>query len=215
MEEQKKCKDRLNIYIDGEYAFSCSIDAVVKNKLNLGKSINTRELKSIIEDDNYEKGKSCALRILERGSKSEKEMISKLKEKGFDDPTCERVISMLKEYGYIDDEKLADAYINQKVKTEGSKKIKEFLYKKGIPEEIIKEKISYIDEKIEETAAFNLALKKYSILRKTESDKRKLYGKLGGFLVRKGYSYEISRRVMNIILADSDDISDDSTGGEY
>ena len=138
IENQKKFSDRVNVYLDGDYAFACSLDTVVKYKLILGKSVDSSNLRSIIEEDNYVKGKAYAFRILERGMKSEKEILTKLQGKGYDEKTCSKVISMLKEYGYIDDSKFSDMYISQKMKSEGSNKIKGFLYRKGIPEEIIK-----------------------------------------------------------------------------
>jgi regulatory protein len=116
-------------------------------------------------------------------------------------------MAMLKEYKYVDDDRLTDIYIGQKLKAEGSNKIKGFLYRKGIPEEMIKEKISGIDGEIQEEAAFSLASKKYSTLVRTETDQRKLYKKIGEYLMRKGYSYEISKKALNRIF-------DDLNGGE-
>lgn len=207
IESQKNCKDRVNVYLDNAYAFSCSLDVIVKNRLILGKTIDQSSLDSIIEEDDYAKGKACAFRILDRGPKSEKEILAKLKEKGFGDKTCGKVMAMLKEYKYVDDDRLTDIYIDQKLKAEGSNRIKGFLYRKGIPEEMIKEKISGIDGETQEEAAFSLASKKYSTLVRTETDKRKLYKKIGEYLMRKGYSYEISKKALNRIF-------DDLNGGE-
>ncbi|MBP1743347.1 MAG: recX [Firmicutes bacterium] len=200
IENQKKCSDRVNVYLDGEYAFACSLDTVVKYKLILGKSVDSSYLSSIIEEDNYVKGKAYAFRILERGMKSEKEILTKLQGKGFDEKTCTKVISLLKDYGYIDDGKLSDMYINQKLKSEGANRIKGFLYRKGIPEAVIKEKVDGIDEDAAEETAYNLAIKKYIRMAAAEEDKRKLYRKLGDFLVRRGYSYDISKKVLNRIF---------------
>jgi len=202
IENQKNCKERVNVYLDDEYAFSCSLDAIVKNRLNLGKTIDQSFLDSIIEEDDYAKGKACAFRSLDRGLKSEKEILAKLKEKGFGEKTCAKVMVMLKEYKYVDDDRLTDIYIGQKLKSEGSNKIKGFLYRKGIPENMIKEKISGIDGKTQEEAAYSLALKKCSTLEKTETDKRKLYKKIGEYLMRRGYSYEISKKALNRIFND-------------
>jgi len=200
IENQKNNNERVNIYIDGEYAFSCSLEIVIKNKLSIDNFVDSIKLKNIIEEDNYLKCKGYAFRVIERGAKSEKDMRSKLQDKGYDCMICDKVIKLLKEYGFIDDEKLSDSYISQKLKSEGSNKIKTYLYKKGIPEDIIKEKIFNINEEMEEETAFNLAVKKYNILIKTEKDTRKLYKKIGDYLLRKGYSYEISKRVLNNIL---------------
>jgi regulatory protein len=207
IENQKKFSDRVNVYLDGDYAFACSLDTVVKYKLILGKSVDSSYLRSIIEEDNYVKGKAYAFRILERGMKSEKEILTKLQGKGYDEKTCSKVISMLKEYGYIDDGKFSDMYISQKLKSEGSNKIKGFLYRKGIPDEIIKEKLSGIDEEEAVETAYNLASKKYARIAAAECDKRKLYRKLGDFLIRKGYSYDISKKVLNRIF-------NETNGGE-
>jgi regulatory protein len=203
IENQKKNNERVNIYIDGEYAFSCSLEVVINNKLATGISVDSLQLSSIIEEDNYIKCKGYAFRVIERGLKSEKEMLNKLKDKGFDSKTCDRVINLLKEYEYIDDRKLSNAYISQKLKSEGSNKIKSFLYRKGIPESIIKEKISGINEDMEEKTAFDLAVKKYKILLNAETDNKKLYKKIGDYLIRKGYSYEISKRVLNRIFKEA------------
>jgi len=203
IEKQKNCSERVSVFLDGEYAFSCTLDSLVKYKLILGKSVDSDQLKSIIEEDNYAKGKACAFRILERGMKSEKDMLAKLREKGFDEKTCAKVMDLLKGYGYIDDGKLAEMYISQKLKSEGANKIKTFLYRKGIPEETIREKLDLIDDDGAEETAYSLASKKYIRMAAAEDDKRKLYKKLGDFLLRKGYSYDITRKVLDRIFNES------------
>jgi regulatory protein len=203
IEKQKNCSERVNIFLDGEYAFSCSLDSLVKYKLILGKSVDSDQLNSIIEEDNYSKAKACAFRVLERGMKSEKDMLAKLRDKGFEESTCVKVMALLKDYGYIDDGKLAEMYIEQKLKSEGANKIKSFLYRKGIPEETIREKLESIAEDGLESTAYELAYKKYIRMAASEEDKRKLYKKLGDFLMRKGYSYDICKKVLNRIFNES------------
>lgn len=200
IESQKKNNERVNIYIEGEYAFSCSLEVVINNKLALGKPVDSIQLSGIIEEDNYIKCKGYAFRVVERGFKSEKEILRKLTDKGFDNITCIRVINLLKEYQYINDRKLSDIYISQKIKSEGKNKIKASLYRKGIPESIVKEKLLNIDEDLEEKTALELAVKKYKVLLNIEKDDKKLYKKTGDYLIRKGYSYEISKRVLNCIF---------------
>ena len=200
IENQKKNNERVNIYIDSEYAFSCSLEVVINNKLTQGKQIDSIQLRSIIEEDNYIKCKSYAFRVVERGFKSEKEIQKKIMDKGFDTKTCIKVIELLKEYQYINDSKLSDMYICQKIKSEGKNKIKAFLYKKGIPESIIKDKLSNITEDLEENTALDLAFKKYKQLLNTEKDNKKLYKKTGDYLIRKGYSYEVVKSVLNRIF---------------
>jgi regulatory protein len=55
-----------------------------------------------------------------------------------------------------------------------------------------------LDEEIEFENALELAYRKKSNLKDT--DKRKLYEKIGRFLVYRGYDFEIVKRVLNKVL---------------
>ena len=73
-------------------------------------------------------------------------------------------MDFLKQYKFIDDEKFTETYIKDKLKSQGKNRIKYSLLNKGIDEELIKEKLSYIDNDDEENVALKLAQKKYKIL---------------------------------------------------
>ena len=85
VEVQKNNKNRVNVYVDDEYVFSCDAELVYKYDLKKQKSIQLEELKEIIADDNYIKAKNMALRYIERAYKTEKEMKDKLINKGYDE----------------------------------------------------------------------------------------------------------------------------------
>jgi len=55
---------------------------------------------------------------------------------------------------------------------------------------------------IEEKTALTLAEKKYKLLIKNESDIRKIYKKLGDYLVRIGYNLDIVQNILNNIVKD-------------
>ena len=94
----KRNKDRVNIYIDEEYAFSVDMEIVYKEGLKVKDSVDYDKLKKVIEEDNYIKCKNAAIRIIERSYKSEKEIKDKLLKKEFDNKTVNRTLSFLKEY---------------------------------------------------------------------------------------------------------------------
>lgn len=198
---QKKNSKRVNIYIDNEYAFSCNLDIVYTNNLKKGKLVDTQVLSEIISEDNYLKCKNTALRSLEKSNKTEKDMYSKLLTKGYENETIERVIYFLKQYEFIDDSKYAEMYIKDKSNQQGISKIKYSLLRKGISQEIISEKLQLIDKEDEFITALQLAKKKYIILCKSETDKRKLYRKLGDYLIRKGYSYDVVNKILGKVIS--------------
>ncbi len=178
IEVQKRNKNRVNIYIDEEYRFSCDSEIVYKYNLSKGQNIQLKDLEEIIDEDNYLKAKAAAFRIIERSYKTEKQIEDKLLLKGFDKDIVERIKKLLKEYDFMNDAKYVQAFIKDNIKSQGNKKIHK--------------------EDMEEYAT-NLAEKKYRTLSKRESDPWKLSNKLISFLLSKGYDYEMAKSIVGKI----------------
>jgi regulatory protein len=200
IEEQKRNKDRVNIYIDDEYAFSLSRETLIKEGIKVKDKVNLDKINKSAKEDNYLKCKNAALRMVERTYKTEKEIQEKLITKGYDIETVNRTIGFLKEYNLLNDENYARMYVKDKSKAQGKSKIKYNLLKRGIEDKLIEEEISKIDCEEEENIAYGLAAKKYYILEKRETDNYKLSQKLYRFLISKGYSYDLSSRVIKKLL---------------
>ncbi|MBU3185383.1 recombination regulator RecX [Clostridium estertheticum] len=211
IEFQKKNKARVNIYMDGEYAFACDAQLVYIHNITKGRAMDKESLESIVNEDNYIKGKTCALHFLERSFKSTKQVIDKLTMKEFDAKTIERVMDFLRRYDFIDDSLFIQLYIKEKIRSCGKNKIKFALLKKFLPKELINEELNKItSEQLLETA-LKLANKKIVTLSKSEKDHQKLYKKTSDYLARSGYDYELIRKVMDEIA--SDDKDDDLVEG--
>jgi regulatory protein len=200
IEVQKKNENRVNVWLNNEYAFSCSKELVYTFKLATEKIIEMDTLNDIIIEDNYIKCKNSALKIIERTYKSERELSDKLIEKGYDEKTIISVVEFLKKYSFIDDLTFTKMYIKDKIKAQGKNKIKFALIKKGISEEFIKQQLDEIDDIIQGNTAMTLAERKYKTLQKNEKDSKKLYKKLADFLMRKGFQWEEIKSVLNKIL---------------
>ena len=191
IEVQKRNKERVNIYIDNEYSFSLSTELIYKEGLKTNENIDLEKIKSIAKEDDYIKCKNAALKIVEKSYKSEKELKDKLLLKGYDNLTIDKTLNFLKEYNFLSDTNYVKMYVKDRSRLQGKKKIKYDLIKKWINDNLIEEEISNIDEDEEREVAYNMALKKYNVLSKRESDKYKLSQKLYRFLLSKGYDYDI------------------------
>lgn len=203
IEIQKRNKERVNVYIDGEFGFACSLELIYTFNIFKGKAVDVEYLKSIIDENNYMKCKNSALKILERNYKTEKQMRDKLFQKQYDGNTVAKVIDFLKKYKFVDDDKFVEMYIKEKINSQGKNKIKYDLIKKGIDKELLDEKLSLVDSSFQENTAFNIARKKYETIIKSEKDRNKVYRKLGSYLLRKGYSWEDVKKVLNRIMENS------------
>lgn len=205
IELQKRNKDRVNIFVDGEFSFSCSAELVYTHALKQNKAIDIDKLKSVVFQDSYMKCKNSALKIIERSYKTKHEMYNKLILKGYDDMTIAKTIEFLQSYNMLNDETFCSMYIKDKIKVQGKSKIKSELLHKGVDKELVEEKIMEIDTTCEYNAAYRLAEKKYVILQKTERDYRKISRKLWDLLMRSGYSSNTTEDIIQKLVVKEDE----------
>lgn len=206
IDTQKNNKDRVNVYVNEEFAFACSLDIVYMYHLKAGLEIKLEQLRDMVQEDNFLKCKNQSLKLIEKSCKTEKEIRDKLIYKGYEENIIERCMEFLKSYNFVNDLDYADMYIKERIKREGINKIKYSLQRKGIAKDIINTKLSlrYDEaEVIEDSSIYALAQKKYSSLIKNEEDERKIYKKLWEYLYRKGYLEEqIKSTLRNLIKKD-------------
>lgn len=200
IEIQKNNKNRVNVYIEDEYVFSCAAELIYRRKLSVNESIDLEYIKSVVEEDNFIKAKTDALRAIEKTLKTEKEVTDKLSKKGYDLDIIKKVIEFLKEYEFLNDSKYAEMYIKDKLNSSGRNKIIYTLRSKGIDKNIINNCFSQIDKSDEQDGAFLLASKKYNLLINREKDKKKLYQKLVQYLSSKGYEWEVINGIVNKLI---------------
>ncbi|OOM09287.1 recombination regulator RecX [Clostridium saccharobutylicum] len=201
IEIQKTNKERINLFLDGEYAFSLSLELMYKEGLKVNQEVNINILKALAKKESYIRCKESALRIIERNYKTEKEVRDKLKLKGYEDDDIDSSIEFLKNYNFLNDYNYTKAFIKDKINIQGSQKIKYNLIKKGISKEIVQEQLSSINKDDEKITALNLAKKKLNIIKKSENDEYKISGKLYRFLISKGYGYDIVKEVVKEVMA--------------
>lgn len=204
IEVGKRNKERVNIYIDEEYAFSISAELIYKENIKVKDKIDVDSLKKLADGDNYIKCKNTALKTIERTYKSEKELAQKLALKGYDDHIINRTINFMKEYNLLNDNNYATMYVKDKSRNIGKKKIKYSLLQKGIDEEIIESELEKINNDEVKAIVYEMALKKYKVFSKRENDNYKLTQKLYRFLMGKGYDYDLIKDVVKSIVKSED-----------
>lgn len=201
IEIQKNNKDRVNIYLDGEYALAINAELIYKENLKVKDDVDISKLQEIAEKESYIRCEESAIKIIERSYKTEKEIRDKLKQKGYEEKQINNSIDFLKEYNFINDNTYAKAFIKDKLSSKGSQKIKYDLMKKGIAKDIIEENLIKVDKNEEKEVALNVGRKKYESIRRKESDNYKLSGKLYRFLISRGYAYDIVKDVVKEIMS--------------
>lgn len=199
--ENKKNKDRVSIFADDEFLLSCHKELIYKKSLKKGDKVDPNLLLDLAKEDEYMKAKDAALRYIERSLKTIHEIEKKLKDKEYSDETIIRVITFLDEYKLVDDDKYAEIFFKEKLRTRGVKKARFELSSKGIPKEIMEKALETLSSSsVEEDSCLKLAEKKYAQLVKRETDAYKLKNKLYTFLLGKGYSYELINSTLSKVM---------------
>lgn len=195
----QKYKYRVNIYVDDKFAFGLSEELVYKYGLSIGNEVDDDFIQDVLLSEELMKAINYSLKLLSFRQRTEEELVRSLKRKGFDELYIVKTIEYCKEHNYINDEEFTQYYIKDKVNLNsfGSNRLRYELLKKGVSKEIIERELN-IDEEIEYKFALETAQKR---LKSYEGQERStIYRKLGGFLQRKGYSYDIVSKVLREIL---------------
>ncbi|MBQ9513614.1 MAG: RecX family transcriptional regulator [Clostridia bacterium] len=194
---QEKDKNRCNVYIDGEYSFSLSLEIVMKYHLKKGAEIDEKELNLIKEEDEFSYAVKRALNYIAKSLKTKKEVKTYLIGKGFSENAVKYATEKLISYGYIDDYNYAKQYLENCKKTQGDRLSDYKLMAKGISKEIIGKVREEVDNNQYENAKA-LAEKKLKNKEKSKENILKTYR----YLIGRGFSYEEAEYAVSFFKED-------------
>jgi len=189
LKAQKKNKDRVNVYIDGRFAFGlAAIEAV---RLQRGQKLSDDEIATLQERDEAHQAHEAALRSLDYRPRSVDEIRRHLSGKGVEPHVIDEIIRRLTEAGLLDDRAFVRYWLENRrdFRPRGQRALRMELRQKGVPQDIIDE---VLDEgHSEDAAAYQAALAQARKIRTT--DPREFRRKLEAQLVRRGFSYDTAR----------------------
>lgn len=180
----------MNVYLDGEFAFGLS--QMTAANLSIGQVLKPDEVEALKAADEVERAKASAYRYLSYRPRSIAELKRQLVNKGYKETTVDQVIDRLSELELIDDMAFARYWVEQRetFKPRGRRALRYELYQKGIDRQIVDMVVAEVDETV---SAKKAARKKAKLWR--ELPEEQFYEKLGNYLKRRGFSYEIARSV--------------------
>jgi regulatory protein len=232
VEYQKTHPDRVNIHIEEEYAFSVTAILAAERKLKAGLYLTTEAVEEIQNADLYNRGLAAALQLLALRPRSEAEIRDHLR-KRYPDATSEtltRVIDRLKELDYLNDASFAKFWVENRsaFAPRGRNLLKQELMKKRVArdiiETVIQEHLEALQEEadeegdesgqtVEETQALEMARKK---ARSYAAEAWPgFYRKMGSFLQRRGYTYDITGKVTKQVWQELNNPEVDPTDDDY
>lgn len=151
--------------------------------------------------DPYKYHYARALRFLARRPRSEKEVRDNLLKKKVPPEVLEKIIAKLKEQKFVSDIAFASWWIEQRTRVapRSMRLITLELLQKGVHKDTIESAIISVDSHMGRTSAQSDAETAKNIVEKKirrfdNLSREEIYLKLGGYLARKGYGWDIIKR---------------------
>lgn len=197
--ESQRRRNRVNIYVDNEFALGIDEEVMLKYNLKKDMEIDDNFIENILLAEEENKALNYTLKLLSYRQRSEKEIYDALKRKGYIEEHIENVIANCKDKNYLNDKQFARSFANDKINLNkyGPERIKHELKLKGVSRNIIDEAVDF-DRDEQYDMAMEVASKRMNSYR--NDDKRAIYRKMSGFLQRRGFSYDIISKVVREVL---------------
>lgn len=209
IEQQKKNKNRFNIYLKEEgqaekYGFSVDDDLLVRMQLSKGMEIDELSIMEIQYRDHIQKAFQSAINYLSYRIRSEYEVVSYLTEKEWEQAVIDEVMHKLRDYKYVNDEEYAKAYVRTQINVskKGPNVIQTELINKGISEKDQQTALSQYTDDLQQKNAEEWASK---TLNKSKGSIKEAKQKSIQFIVRKGFSMNLAKSATEKIAVDDKD----------
>lgn len=192
---QKRNKDRVNVYLDGRFAFG--LTAIAAAGLRVGQTLSDEEIAHLQAQDNSERAYEHALNFLSYRPRSEAEVRRNLRENDAEDEVIEAVIERLTRAGLLNDHEFARYWIENRLEfnPRGMRALRHELRQKGVPDAVIAKALAGFDEEAVARRAAEPAARRLAHLEPTEFRRR-----LGAHLARRGFSYAVIEPLVEEML---------------
>jgi len=200
----QKRKQRFNVYVDERFAFAVSAEALAKAGLKTNQEIPEEKIEELTKEDDFVKIYERVLKFFSFRPRSEKELRDWFRKKQIGEETQKLIYQKLRNLGYLDDEEFAKWWIEQRTtfRPSGLRLLTLELRQKGISKDLIAKLLNcHIVKDKEVELARKVAGKKLKLL-KHLSD-LELRQKLTAALIRRGFSFEVAKKVVDEIKSSS------------
>lgn len=192
LEPQQRRPSRLNLYLDGQFAFGLSLELAAQAHLQPGQELTPKEIAILRLQAEQDNAYQAALHFLSYRPRSQSELRQRLRRQ-YAPNAIEAVLERLQAQGLADDGVFAQFWQEnrQRFRPRGKGLLRAELRRKGVPDEAIAQALEEVDE---EAAAQAVAQRRLPALAGLEP--AQFRQRLGSHLRRRGFSWEVVSRTL-------------------
>jgi regulatory protein len=217
---QANSSQRVNVFIDDEYAIGVSLTTLAYEQIFVGKLIDAETWARLESAERADKAVHAAARLIEARPRSIAEVRLRLRQKQFPPESIDHAIEHLSGLGLLDDAAFSRYWVDNRrsFSQRGSLALRDELRRKGVDRATIEEALAseedpdtaYAEEQERARGVARAALRRYA----GSADRYSFQRRLGAYLQRRGFTIDTIRPLLNELWAElrSADEPPDATG---
>jgi regulatory protein len=189
---QKKNPQRVNIYLDGEYAFGLS--KIIAARLRVGQELDDDKIADLIEKDQHEVAFQHAIKYIGIRERSEFELRKYMEKQKYSTHIIDTILDKLIQADLINDQRFAQMWVENRneFRPRSQRALTFELQQHGISVAIIELALAEVDE---EKNAYRVAKKQSQ--KYTGLEWHEFRTKIFTYLARNGFNYDIIPPIVN------------------
>ena len=199
LEPQATNPERINVFVDGRFLLGVNASVVFQMGLEPEQDLEPVQLEELQSEAGLQQAVDRAYNYLSYRPRSREEVRRYLRRKETPPETIDAALARLDRLDLINDHSFASFWVEsrEQFSPRGARALKNELRMKGVEREVVEEMID--DEKDEERALRAGRKKALSLVRIPGMDFATFRARLGSFLQRRGFGYEVSTRTIRAL----------------
>ncbi len=200
IEPQARHPDRVNIFIEGEFAIGLAASVALESGIAVGQMLSDADAQRLAGAEESHRATESALRLVSYRARSETEIRQRLSRKDFSAQAIDAAIAKMRDWGYINDQEFARQWVasRESHRPRSTRLMKRELASKGVD-------ASTADRAVDEAdiddfrVALDLARKWMPRIDREDAQTKRR--RLSGYLQRRGFGWDVVRRVLDETLS--------------
>lgn len=199
LQPQATNADRVNIFVDGHFLLAVSALVALEMGLQVEQELTAAQLEQLQREEALQQATERALNYLSFRPRSREEVRRYLHGKKTSPELIDTVLQRLDHLDLVNDRSFASFWIEsrERFSPRGAQALKNELRMKGVKRDVVDELVD--DEQDEERALLAGRKKALSLVRQPDIDYTTFRTRLGSFLQRRGFGYEVATRTVRAL----------------
>jgi regulatory protein len=200
LKPQKGPWERLNVFVDGEFAFGIDAWGAAPAGRRVGEVLTEERQRGLLAGEEAAAARTRGLRFLETRDRSGGEVAARLRRHGYDEEVVSAAIVWLEERGFVDDRRFASSYAAEKRRAGwGRRRVESELLRRGIDRSILDETLDSEGRQGEDASAENdlIAVVARRFGAEAGVDRGRAERRARAFLLRRGHDWGAVGRIVH------------------